>query len=573
MSTTERIIQVADLTYITKSLHSLNRDIETVSGQVTDVGNVLANTRSELARLEEAFLRFVAADLKAKELSLAETRQVKIRQELETTYGYYAEVRRQATGILQAADVNVVRAETIKAATEGLMLSAPRYWLAPALVALAAWLNDHEDLARRALAEAIRRDDEKTSLFFALVSRRAGRGEACRTWMDRFFGMQDPASLDRQTVIMVDAVASGVFGGDIRLQCTRRIESWVGELSEQAGFVDTQRRQWTDGLLTKMRELDHADRYSHLSRFSPTWPRLNASMNQVGTHAAVLAHFRGIFDGPLPSARSIGAAVDGLLDTLVSQFDDEELPLRREDRLNQLIINESGDRPAAERRQALENAALEERVSFTQLLTNAAMNPELSKATRATQRYAIALSRAWIRDAHDDLTATFRNAIPAEIDLAIEGWAGKTRAGENERELLDGLGAHLDAERDATLAGLKLGIAHWVAGVVGVLALLMAISSGMVFALVGIAALGWVVVARGKIAKARERVMAEAVKKRQQCQDALKATLAELVEWRREAATRDAVSAQVTQLLDAVSPEQYTLSTHDGTRRVIAAAA
>lgn len=573
MSTAERIIQVADLTYITKSLHSLNKDIEAVSSQVSDVGNVLSNTRSELKRLEDAFLRFVAADLKAKELSLAETRQVKIRQELETTYGYYAEVRRQATGILQAADVNVVRNETIKAATESLMLSAPRYWLAPALVALAAWLSDHAELARRALAEAIRRDDEKTSLFFALVSRRAGRGEACRTWLDRFFGMQDPTSLDRQSVILVDAVASGIFGGEIRLQCTRRIESWIDELSEQAGFVETQRRQWTDGLLTKMPTPDRSDKYSHLSRFSPTWPRLNESMNQAATHEVVLKHFQGIFDGALPSAKSIGVAVDGLLDTLVSQFDDEELPLRRDDRLNQLIINESGDRQAAERRQALENAALDERVSFTQLLTNAAMNPELSKATRATQRYAIALSRAWIRDAHDDLSATFRNAVPAEAEVAIEGWAGNTRGGENERELLAGLGAHLDAERDATLAKLKLGVGHWVAGVVGVMALLMAIKGGMVPALVGIAAIGWVVVARSKIAKAKELVIQEAKKKKAQCEQALKATLAELVEWRRELAARDAVAVQVTQLLDAISPEQYTLSTHESTRRVIAAAA
>lgn len=92
--------------------------------------------RSELARLEQAFMDFVAADAKAKEVALAETRQVKIRQEIETKFGYYAEVRRHATGILQAADVSIVRQETVNTATESLMLSAPRYWLAPALVAL-----------------------------------------------------------------------------------------------------------------------------------------------------------------------------------------------------------------------------------------------------------------------------------------------------------------------------------------------------------------------------------------------------------------------------------------------------
>ncbi|WP_109479686.1 hypothetical protein [Paraburkholderia sp. C35] len=572
MSTTERIIQAADLTYINNSLRSLNRDIETVSKQVAGVGGELADTRSELARLEQAFMQFVAADLRAKELALAETRQIKIRQELETTYGYYAEVRRQATGILQAADVNVVRTETIKSATEGLMLSAPRYWLAPALVALAAWLNDQQDLAKRALAEAIRRDDEKTSLFFALISRRSGRGNACRVWLDRYFGMQDPKSLDRQSVILVDALASGIFGGEVRLQCTRRVESWVEELAAEVGFVETQREQWSDGLLTKRPDENRAGRYTHLSRFSPTWTELNASLNEAALHEVVRDHFVGIFDGPLVPARSIEAAVDDLLDSLVSNFDDEELPLRREDRLNQLVIEESGDRVAAQRRQSLETTILDERVSFTQLLTNAAMNPQLSKATRATQRYATALSRAWIRDAHDDLTASFRARVPGGIALSIEGWMGSTRSGENETELLDSLGAYLDAARDAALAKLKLGFKQWAAVVFGVFMLVCAFSAGWLLALVGIGSIGWFFAEKKKIDNARIRLAQEAAKKKEQCEQALKATLAELVEWRREYVRRDEIAAEVTAFIDSISPEQHILASHDNVRRVMSAA-
>ncbi|REG52074.1 hypothetical protein B0G80_8589 [Paraburkholderia sp. BL6669N2] len=572
MSTTERIIQAADLTFINNSLRSLNRDIEAVSQQVNGVGTELADTRSELARLEQAFMQFVAADLRAKELALAETRQIKIRQELETTYGYYAEVRRQATGILQAADVNVVRVETIKSATEGLMLSAPRYWLAPALVALAAWLNDQQDLAKRALAEAVRRDDEKTSLFFALVSRRADRGSACRVWLDRYFGMQDPKSLDRQSVILVDALASGIFGGEVRLQCTRRVESWVEELSAEVGFVETQRHQWSDGLLTKLPENDNSQRYRHLARFSSTWAALNHSLNEATLHEVVRDHFVGIFDGALTPARNIEAAVDDLLDSLVKNFDDEELPLRREDRLNQLIIEKSGDRDAAQRKQALETTILDERVSFTQLLTNAAMNPQLSKATRATQRYATALSRTWIRDAHDDLTASFRARVPSDVALSIEGWTGSTRSGENEEELIGKLGAHLDAERDAALAKLKIGIKQWAAIAFGVLMIVFSISAGWFLALIGVASIGWFFAEKQKIAKAKVRVAEEAAKKKEQCEQALKACLAELVEWRREHARRDAIAVEVTNFIDSISPDQHILASHDNVRRVISAA-
>lgn len=349
----ERIIQVADLSLILGSLRSLQSDIGTVSNQVDNVGRDLSQTRSELSRLEQAFADFVEADLKAKELSLAETRQVKIRQEIENTFGQNAVVRRQATGILQASDIQLVRQETLRGATEELMLSTPRYWLAPALVALAAWLGDKQDLAQRALSEALRRDDEKTSLFFALIARRAGRSEANRTWLDRYFGLQNPFQLDRQTVVMVDAMANGVFTADTTQLCSKRITAWIEELSQQAGFAETQRSQWSDALRSKTPNEDHAGRYPHLSRFSPTWQALNTSLNAAAMQGAVLQHFEGVFQGEIKPASSVLVAVDDLLTTLVTRFDDEELPLRRQEELCRLIIEESGDKRAAQARYQL----------------------------------------------------------------------------------------------------------------------------------------------------------------------------------------------------------------------------
>lgn len=69
-------------------------------------------------------------------LNQAETRLVKIRQELEKKYGHYDIVRRTTTGILQADDIGIVKKDTISNATEELMISTPGYWLAPCLVAL-----------------------------------------------------------------------------------------------------------------------------------------------------------------------------------------------------------------------------------------------------------------------------------------------------------------------------------------------------------------------------------------------------------------------------------------------------
>lgn len=565
----DRIIQTADLSNILGSLSSMQSDIGTVSDQVGSVGRELNQTRAELSRLEQAFADFVESDLKAKELSLAETRQVKVRQELDTTYEYYGIVRRQATGILQASDIQLVRNETLRSATEELMISAPRYWLAPALVALSSWLGDNRGLAERALGEAIRRDDEKTSLFFALIARRAGRHELNRIWLDRYFGLQNPFKLDRQTVVMVDALANGVFGAEVALHCSKRITDWIDELSAQAGFVEAQRNQWGRALLSKAPNENHGNRYSHLKRMSPTWPELNQAINGVAVHATVLAHFEGVFQGEIRAAASVLVAVDDLLSKLVTRFDDEELPLRRQEELCRLIIEEGGDRRAAQKRFDLQSAALDEEVDFTQLLTNAAMHPEVSHVTRATQRFAVAHSRDWILDGYADLTAKARMAVPADVHLDIEDWQGVTQTGDNEAELLRSLEDAIAAREARDLAAIKFTAKHWLGAALSVALVVSSASVGILPLLLGAAGLFWVYLTHRQMETKRKTVKANYAKLRQQASDALRACLAEVVELRRDIAARDVISTRVVELLESISPEQHVLSSHDSVRRVM----
>ncbi len=88
--------------------------------------------------------------------------------------------------------IGIVKKDTISNATEELMISTPDYWLAPCLVALAAWINNQPELAERALKEGIKRNDEKTSLFFALICRRADRKGAALKWTQRYLANQTP---------------------------------------------------------------------------------------------------------------------------------------------------------------------------------------------------------------------------------------------------------------------------------------------------------------------------------------------------------------------------------------------
>jgi len=168
----------------------------------------------EVGALARDFHDFVQLHIRENALSKAQQRIIQIRQEMEKRFGHYDIVRRTTTGILQADDIGIVKKDTISNATEELMISTPGYWLAPCLVALSAWINDQPELAERALKEGIKRNDEKTSLFFALICRRADRKSVALKWTQRYLANQDEENLDRKTVIILDAFASGLLGAD-----------------------------------------------------------------------------------------------------------------------------------------------------------------------------------------------------------------------------------------------------------------------------------------------------------------------------------------------------------------------
>ena len=564
----DRIIQAADLSRITTALGSLGDGIGRISQQVDTVDNAVAVTRGELADLQQQFKDFEVRYERTTELGLAETRLVKVRQQLEREFGHHGEVRRTATGIMQASDVGVVRQETVKSVTEELMLLAPGYWLAPALVALSAWISDNKPLAETALAEALRRDDGKTSLFFALICRRAVKGVACATWLDRYLGQQDPRSLKRQTMVLIDATAGGVFAADVQLRSYQRFQVWLDDLAERTGFIEEQRRQWRDALTFRIQSTDFAGTYPHLSKRSGTWPQLDTLLNRAALNADLRDYLAGIFENPLPSPARLSDGVDQLLEQLVTEHDARELPLRREEAMLQLIVDEGGRKDAAASKFKLSHQALEEEVSFTQLLTNAAMHAEQSGATRASQRLALALSRDWLRDAHSDITLATRNMVPATTDLVIGNWSSESRDGSEESQLIEELEAHIAAEREVALAAVALEPKHWIGGVIGVLMIASIFSGHALVALIGLAVLGWVFMEYRGLEKRRELVRSAFEARRDGEVATLRVCLAELVEWHRAFAAADALAEDTGAYISAIAADSHLATPHGGGRRL-----
>ncbi|MBD5104703.1 MAG: hypothetical protein HDT47_07555 [Ruminococcaceae bacterium] len=562
-----------NLSSINNKIGALNDSIGVLDSRVDQVNDNVKVVFDEVGALARDFRDFVQLQVRANAKSNSQQRLIQIKQEMEKRFGHYDIVRRTATGILQADDLGIVKKDTISNATEELMISTPGYWLAPCLVALAAWINDQPGLAEKALREGIKRNDEKTSLFWALICRRADRKPAALKWTQRYLENQDEENLDRKTVIILDAFASGLLGSDSEGVVSKQMGEWLEHLADKPGFVEQQTQQWADAINLKRKPLQ-SDGYTYLRKYSRSWPALQDIMEGAMLHAEILNYFTSIFEQEA-STDSLKAQLDEILNSLVTEYDDEEIPLRKEEKYNQFVVEFDGDEERARQYMNIEQTAFEERKDFTQLLTDAAMKPESSNASVSTQKFAIALTKEWISNAYNDIVATNRSKIPHEIVINVDTFNDKTADGQNETDLVDRFSALVDAEESNALAHCTLSgfekFCLWGGIAIGVIGLLMLFVSPLLGLIAIIASIGMIIKhfsKKKRVNANRQSISAQFAQKRTNGIQIIRATLAEVVDFRAEFAEKDSESQKVIDFLDQISPEQYVKKLSESNRRI-----
>lgn len=549
----------ANINGLINSVNAMTSHVDSLSSEVVHVNSQVNEVQRSFEEFLQEFRRFVEKDLKDRRLAEALSDRVILQDELAAKFTRHQTVRKYVTGILQAADVSLVKKETMAECTEELMVAVPHYWLVPALIALVAWLNDDKDLAERALREAIARDDEKTSLLFALICRRASRNHAANTWLHRYFSMQDPLNIERKLIVVLDAYANGLFGGDSRGLCAQQLGAWIAELEETVGFREKQIERWKTAIEGKIPGNSHSQ-YQYLSKYAKNWEAIRNTLNNSMLHAEMHTYLRSVFEHPAEDLKDLKKELDDLLNSLVSNFDANELPLREQLRFADLVIEAKGDEGEAARRFSAEKSSFDEHSDLTQLLTNAAMNPELVHASHATQKLSMSISRDWMIAAYDDVTLKMRDRAVSEIEFEIEGFNGTTVDGSNEDALCVELEKHFTAVRDGRLAAVKQSPMDFFLLGAGVLVFLLGIFGvfpwfiGLIGA--GLGALKFFM-GKKKVEQDIQAIKDHFTKVIADGKAIVKALCAETIDFRREVAAHEQDYEPLMNYMKDIAPERF----------------
>ena len=570
----DKLISRADLSLIEKSLSNLAGSIDYVNNRVDQVDDNVKIVYNEVEKLANEFREYVEMQSLANRKAEAKMNLSAIRDKLKDNFGHYDVVRRTATGILQANDLAIVKSSMLSHITEKQMIETPNYWLTPCLVALAAWINDDQALAERALAEGIRRNDEKTSLFFGLICRRIGRENSSLKWFARYLEAQDEEKLDRKAVIVLDAFASGLLGNDTENFVYQQIQEWMSNLEAKPGFTERQLDNWKNAINSKRVPLK-SGLYPYLEKYSHTWGNLQDVLEGANLNNDLYEYFKKVFEQK-EETKKLKVELDKILDSLVTEFDEEELPLKREEQFEELVVKYNGSESKAHAQMALEKSVYDDYRDFMQLLTDASMNPEESKSSVATQKFATALSRNNIVTAFNDIVAQNRMNVPYDIEINVDTFNDKTQDGEDEEEVLNRFENLVEQEKQADLSKLKLNMfeqfcLYGGAAVIlyGIIKSFMDKSFAFITIILGIGLIIYHFTAKQKVQKLIQKTIENYAQKLESGKQIIRATIAEIVDFRIEFTEKDAESKKVLDFFEQIKPEEYIRRLTNSERKII----
>jgi hypothetical protein len=415
-----------NLAGVVSAINSVNRSVSALASQVSavdaNVGRVsddLSTARSELSELRSDFEAFVLQAERTANVQRSETAVGNVEAKLEREFGHYKAVRRASIGTLQAFDIGNVTNRTVQQVSEELMIQTPRYWLAPALVALAAWSRDNQDLATRSIEAAFSRDPQKTSLFFALVLRRQARMQSASRWLRHYLASLDPRALTREFVVILEAASQDAFGPHGKATISEQLNGWNDQLRNEPGVLGAQIDAWMKEIAIHRATVDESV-YPRLSKVSPQWPQWKDLLERASALQFVIAKYAGVRDTPTPLAQTIQERLDDILEVLVTEFDAEELPFQREVVFHREVINGGGDLSRAREAADALSQALEEKFDVVSLQTQTAIRPDIFGVSVAAQKIAIDGGRGDFRKAVGTYTAGYRTKYVDKVDIQLD---------------------------------------------------------------------------------------------------------------------------------------------------------
>jgi hypothetical protein len=401
--------------------------VSALEGRVSGVEASVSNLRrrvdefegsllSAVGELQQTVNKFIIEYRRDQTVQNAYNRLAEHKREWEQQFGRYKEVRDLATGIIYIVDSGFISRAVILDVTERLMIQTPRYWLAPATLAIAAWLDDDKERYFDSINSALALNSSKTALFMTLLLRHQARTEVMRQWIGSYLAGLDPVNLPTDFAIIIEAVTGRTLGADSAPQLVQTMLRWYKTAADSRDAEAEEIAQWERNLLSLAAAGNYAEEFPALAQSSPDWELLRKRHEVNTAIEAADQHFRGRFHDGAEVPADLDEKISLLLKRLAEDPDTAEEKILRNIRQEEAVI-ETQDKAAAEREVAADEAGRTRALNIVSLVTRAAFPLGRRHPPTVTELLAIVMSKRFISTAAERIHDRHQRLETVEINL------------------------------------------------------------------------------------------------------------------------------------------------------------
>jgi hypothetical protein len=317
----------------------------------------------------------------------------------------------------------MVNTITVRSCAEERMLLEPTYWLAPAIMAVAATFRDETQQGERARAHACTLDAAKANLFFALTSSRLGNEAEAAAWMDTYLQSLDPEELGQEFCVVLDAIASNELGEEALSYTRQAMAGWNRSLHRMPDGA-----QWGVRLRNLRQQLSENEYTALRETCADDWGALRYGWELATVPGRTLAYFQRTFPDGLEGVDqtvSNGRHVETALERLINQLEPDEAHLHEQMRRLEHIIEHEGDREAAAQAHESSLGPESEPIPFMMLLDQAVFTPDTAQLGLQARRMALRAIWPSLENAANQLVTESRRQLPRDITLSLAGYSWK----------------------------------------------------------------------------------------------------------------------------------------------------
>lgn len=436
----------------------IDRDTERIQSSTDSLYQRIKNLQTQIERHEEN--------------QIAHDNILKIDQIIKARFSNHVTIRRTVMGVVRDFDINLVRNSTIQELSEELWITGSRYWLSYALIAITAWVNDSPEIARNALAESERRDAIKTTLFFCLLNLRFGRMEAAKKWFYEYFKTLDPTMLQQETAILLQSFLNGIFGKDKQLEreVIELIDEWITIINENEQISV----ELLNAYETYIQNLKTPVTFSYESilKFCVNAKELQKSYQDVSRFTTLLKLVKSLdVDSERQDDTNYKSRVDAVLMNLISNYDADELALKKQQEYFFSIIEHNGDKEQAERQYNTMETLTNRHFNIGKQMIDWAIYDKHKQTDIHVRKFGFQNTRSWFKQAVSNFDTRLQKAFPTEYKLCIDTWNGVSN-GNDYDDQVESMRNHFENNK---FQKMYVNVPNILA------ALLFAISAGLAF--------------------------------------------------------------------------------------------